>query len=88
MVSAQRGAVVSRQPADPTVSWLQVRPDSGCPLGLGNLNGYCNRACRCAACCEAHTAQHYDYMQRHPEQREKSRQLSQLRWHAGRAGRL
>jgi hypothetical protein len=60
--------------------WLTPRPDSGCPLGLGNINGYTNRGCRCDACREANTAAHLDYMNRNPEQRRKQQQRDTRRW--------
>lgn len=36
-------------------------------------NGYSNYSCRCDICRQAATANHYDYMQRNPEQQKKNR---------------
>ncbi len=34
---------------------------AACPLGLGNLGGYTNHGCRCAACCEASRTYQREY---------------------------
>jgi hypothetical protein len=40
----------------------------------GTVNGYGNLKCRCDRCREAWRDKHYEYMQLHPEQREKARE--------------
>ena len=64
--------------------WLTPRPESGCPLGLGNINGYTNRKCRCAACADAWAAYMVAYMARKPEQREARRARSRRLYRARR----
>jgi hypothetical protein len=48
------------------------------------LNGYTNLGCRCDICREAQRLKHWDYMERHPEQREKHRIRRMQRWRAQR----
>lgn len=40
----------------------------------GTVNGYTNLGCRCPACTRSNADRMRDYMNRHPEQREKHRQ--------------
>jgi hypothetical protein len=46
----------------------------------GTVNGYSNLECRCDRCREAHRVDHAEYMERHPEQREKHRQRRRWRY--------
>lgn len=39
----------------------------------GTINGYNNLYCRCQPCRDANNARQYDYMERHPDQRRKTR---------------
>jgi hypothetical protein len=45
----------------------------------GTTNGYSNHRCRCQRCREAHNRNMRDYLNRHPEQREKAKQRERRR---------
>jgi hypothetical protein len=45
----------------------------------GTVNGYTNLGCRCEKCRAAWARAHKDYLDRHPEQREKARQRERVR---------
>ena len=62
-------SVTNKTHSTPTAS--NVKPLDDDDPRHGTVGGYTNYNCRCADCCVANTAQHRDYMKRHPEQREK-----------------
>ena len=50
----------------------RIQPGDGDPRH-GTLNGYKNHKCHCALCRAAWAKHHVQYMDAHPEQREKAR---------------